>query len=110
MKTALAVTFVLLAPALVPGLSTPAIGNQTPTQQAARLHNPVIESIDVVDVPTDVRNAVLSRIGVRVGDTLTESAKQKIGIEIGRVRKGMTFTYTPGFAPGTVKLRIDPSC
>lgn len=58
----------------------------------------------------DVRKTVLSRIGVRVGDTLTGSAKQKIGVEIGKVVSGMTFTYTPGFKPGTVKLRIDPSC
>ena len=110
MKSALAFTFVLLAPMLTAGSSTPVVGVQTPTQQAARLHDPVIESIEVADVSADVRKTVLSRIGIRVGDTLTGSAKQKIGVEIGRVMNGMTFTYTPGFKPGTVKLRIDPSC
>jgi hypothetical protein len=90
--------------------SAQSVKPQTATQQAARLLNPVIESIEVVDVSTEMRKTVLTRIGVRVGDTLTADAKQRIGLEIGRVRKGMTFTYTPGFRPGTVKLRIDPSC
>ena len=110
MKSALAFTFMVFGPMLTAGSATAPMREQTPTQQAARLHDPVIESIEVADVSADVRKTVLSRIGIRVGDTLTASAKQKIGVEIGRVMKGMTFTYTPGFKPGTVKLRIDPSC
>jgi hypothetical protein len=110
MKSALVFTFVALSPTLTAGSSTAPIREQTPTQQAARLHDPVIESIEVADVSAEVRKTVLSRIGIRVGDTLTGTAKQKIGVEIGRVMRGMTFTYTLGFKPGTVKLRINSSC
>jgi hypothetical protein len=111
MRSALAFTFLIISlPMLTTGSSMAPIREQTPSQQAARLHDAVIESIEVADVSADVRKTVLSRIGVRVGDTLTGSAKQKIGAEIGRVMNGMTFTYRPGFKPGTVKLRIDPSC
>ncbi len=110
MKSALAFTLVALAATLTGSSATAPIREQTPMQQAARLHDPVIESIDVADVSADVRATVLSRIGIRAGDTLTGSAREKIGVEIGRVKTGMTFTYTPGFKPGTVKLRIDPSC
>jgi hypothetical protein len=110
MRSELVLTFVILASGLTAGLDVRSVSAQAAKQQTARVLDPVIESIDVVDVSTEVRNAVLTRIGVRVGDTLTVAAKQRIGFEIGRVRKGMTFTYTPGLRPGTVKLRIDPSC
>jgi hypothetical protein len=110
MRSELVLTFAILAPVLGAAPWAQSVSGQTPQQQAARLFNPVIESIEVVDVSTEVRKAVLTGIGVRVGDTLTGDAKQRIGLEIGRVQKGMTFSYTPGFKPGTVKLRIDPSC
>jgi hypothetical protein len=110
MRSELVFTFVILAPVLGAAPSVQSVRAQTPKQQAALLLNPVIESIEVVDVSTEVRKAVLTRIGVGIGDTLTADAKQRIGLEIARVRKGMTFSYTPGFKPGTVKLRIDPSC
>jgi hypothetical protein len=110
MKSALVFTFIVFSPMLTVESSTAPIREQTSTKQAARLHDPVIESIEVTDVSADVRKTVLSRIGIRVGDTLTASAKQKIGAEIGRVQRGMTFTYTLGLKPGTVKLRIDPTC
>jgi hypothetical protein len=110
MRSELVLTLAILAPVLGAAPSAQSVSEQTPKQQASRLLNPVIESIEVVDVSTAVRKTVLARIGVRVGDTLTADAKQRIGLQIGRVQKGMTFTYTPGFKPGTVKLRIDPSC
>lgn len=83
---------------------------QTRHQQAATWLDPVIESIEVLDVSAAVRTAVLTRIGVRVGDPLTVEAKHRIGLEIGRIQKGMTFSYVPGLKKGSVKLRIDPSC
>ena len=110
MKAALVFTFIAFAPMVTAGSSSAPIREQPPTQQAALLYDPVSESIEVADVSAAVRKTVLSRIGIRVGGTLTVSAKQKIGVEIGKVMKGMTFTYAPGFKPGTVKLRIDPSC
>jgi hypothetical protein len=110
MKSALALTIVTLASLAAAQPRQRVDSVLTSKQQAASLFDPIVESIDVVDVPAEVRDLVLTRIGVRVGETLTVADKQRIGEEIGRVRGGMTFSYTLGTAPGTVKLRIDPSC
>lgn len=110
MKSASVFALMAFVPTLASSSLAAPIRERTPVQQAARMHDPVIEAIEVADVPADVRETVLSRIGVGVGDALTETAKQKIGAEIRRVRTGMTFTYTPGSRPGAVKLLVESSC
>jgi hypothetical protein len=70
----------------------------------------VIEAIELKDVPSELQKVALDRIGVRVGDILTGEARQRIGRELGKVKKGMTFTYKPGSKSGTAKLIISADC
>lgn len=107
MRLALAVTLLLLIPVVATGPSAPI---DQPTVAPARVAAPVIESIEVVNAAPGERAAVLARIGVRAGDALTAEAKHRVGREIGLVREGMTFSYAPGLAPGTVRVKIDTSC
>ena len=70
----------------------------------------VIESIDFENVTPANQKLVLDRIGVRAGDELTVEVRHRIGGEIGKVQKGMTFTYKAGSKWGAVKLIIQGDC
>ena len=70
----------------------------------------VIEAIEFKSVSPELQKAALDRIGVRIGDTLSVEARQRIGRELGKVQQGMTFTYRPGAKPGTAKLIISTDC
>jgi hypothetical protein len=70
----------------------------------------VIEAIEFNGVSAEMQKAALDRIGLRVGDMLTGEARQRIGRELNKVQKGMTFTYTPGRNSGTAKLIISADC
>jgi outer membrane protein assembly factor BamA len=70
----------------------------------------VVETIEFRNVPPERQRLVLDHIGVRVGDTLNGEARQRIARELGKLNKGMTFTYTTGSAEGGAKLIISPDC
>lgn len=70
----------------------------------------IVETIEFQDVAVDKQQLILDRIGVRVGDRLNGETRQRIGRELGRVQKGMTFTYKPGSKWGTAKLIISADC
>jgi len=74
----------------------------------------VIETIQFEGVDGDRQAAVLERIGVRQGDTLSVEARQRIGRELNKGEKagasGLTFTYRPGSRPGTATLVISSGC
>ncbi len=107
----LGASFLLCAFLLVPAFA------QRPTGTVSAKSRPVavpffavIETIEFNDVPSELQKVALDRIGVRVGDTLTGEARQRIGRELGKVKKGMTFTYKPGSKSGTAKLIISADC
>lgn len=70
----------------------------------------VVETIEFKNVSPQIRKVVLDRIGVRVGDKLSSEARQRIGRELGKVQKGMTFTYKTGSTEGTAQLIISGDC
>ena len=74
----------------------------------------VIETIQFEGVDEAKRAAVLERIGVRAGDTLSVEARPRIGRELNKGEKvganGLTFTYRPGSRPGTATLVISSGC
>lgn len=103
------------------GLATVAILRVVvPTTAAAA--SPAFVPVDAVidsirfenNVPADKQTAILSRIGIRVGDTLSIEARQRIGRELNRGEKagspGFTFSYKPGARIGTVTLTISADC
>ena len=69
-----------------------------------------VESIEFKDITQDQQIVLLDRIGVRVGDKLTAETRQRIGRELGKLQKGMTFTYKQGSRSGTAKVIISPDC
>ncbi|MBK5291509.1 MAG: hypothetical protein JJE04_07540 [Acidobacteriia bacterium] len=96
---------------LVPAFAQrPAEGRSTQSQPVEVPFFAVVETIEFKDVPQEEQKLVLDRIGVRVGDMLTVEVRHRIGREIGKIRKGMTFTYKAGSAWGTVKLVISADC
>lgn len=74
----------------------------------------VVETIRFEGVAEARQAAILERIGVREGDTLSAETRQRIGRELNRGEKagqtGMTFTYKPGSRPGTATLVISAGC
>lgn len=70
----------------------------------------VVETIEFKDVSPQMQKVVLDRIGIRIGDVLSGEARQRIGRELGKVRKGMTFTYKAGSKQGTAQLIISGDC
>ena len=70
----------------------------------------IVETIEFKDMSQQQQKLVLERIGLRVGDMLTADARQRIGLEIGKIQKGSTFTYKAGSKPGTAKLIISAEC
>jgi hypothetical protein len=70
----------------------------------------VVETIEFKDVSQQEQKLILDHIGVRVGDKLTAEVRQLIGRELGKIHKGMTFTYKPGSTSGRCKLVISADC
>ena len=92
-------------PALTPGtLSILAADSQVISFSAT------VETIEFQGVSPETRKLVLDRIGVRPGDMLTAVTRQRIGRELGKVQKGLTFTYKAGTRPATAKLIISADC
>jgi hypothetical protein len=70
----------------------------------------VVETIEFKDVSQETQKLVLDRIGVRQGDMLTVEVRHRIGRELGRIQKGLTFTYKSGAKPLTARLIISADC
>ncbi len=75
--------------------------------------NAVIEAIEFEDIAPARQHAVLTSLGLRVGDRFDAEAKQQVGQSLRMVQKAdqpLTFTYTPGSKYGTAKLIIRAGC
>jgi len=92
---------------LVTGISGSASA-QSDKKQIEISVRPVIEAIHVEGVPETTRQAVMERIGLKVGDDFPAEARQRLGKQLASIGKDLTFSYTQGTKFGTVKLRIGP--
>jgi len=75
--------------------------------------NAVLEAIEFEDVAPARQKAVLTSLGLRVGDRFDAEAKQNVGAALRAVQQAdqpLTFTYTPGSKNGTAKLIIRAGC
>jgi hypothetical protein len=95
----------LLTPAFA---QSPAAGRQPQSVEVPLFA--VVETIDFKDVSKEQQKLILDRIGVRVGGMLTADTRQRIGRELGKIQKGMTFTYKTGSKWNTAKLVISADC
>jgi len=93
-------------------LLVPAFGQVRATQSSAIdvPYSAVVETIEFKDVTAAQQKLVLERIGVRVGDKLDVEARHRIGRELGKVQKGLVFSYKAGSRSGTATLIISSDC
>ncbi len=70
----------------------------------------IIETIEFKNVSAEEQKLVLDRTGVRVGQPLSIETRHRIGSELSKINKRMTFTYKSGVRLGTARLIINGGC
>lgn len=84
-----------------------------PASSAARAEVPfsaVIEKVEFNGVSAETQKLIEERIGGLRGGKLTAEARQRVGRELNRIHKGLTFTYKSGSTSATTKLIISGDC
>jgi hypothetical protein len=84
-----------------------------PASSIARAEVPfsaVIEKVEFSGVSAETQKLIEQRIGGLRGDKLTAETRQRVGRELNRIHKSLTFTYKSGATPATAKLIISGDC
>lgn len=95
---------------LVGLMLTPAWAQVSQPARSEISYSAEIERIEFVGIPVAQQKLFLDGLGVRAGDKLSLEIRQRIGRELGRIRKGTTFMYKAGSKSGMAKLIIQADC